>query len=117
MVEQINFSTIFSQSQMNSSIGELADAMAGLEKKPTSLRQISDLVGKLKKETKIQFEVADIGRNNGYRVSPSWLYVEAGLNLRNVNIEHAEVFKQMWMRGDRIPPFLVKVVIFEGYPA
>ena len=90
--------------------------MAGLEKKPTSLRQISDLVGKLKKEIKIQFEVADICRNNGYRVSPSWLYVEAGLKLRNLNVEHAEIFKQMWLRGVRIPPFLVKVVIFEGVP-
>ncbi|HBR4785426.1 hypothetical protein H8L57_24775 [Klebsiella pneumoniae] len=114
-MSDINVQEIFAKSQDNSVIGELADTISAMEKKPTSLRQISDLLTKAKKDnSSIQFDEADVGRNNGYRVSPSWLYVEPGFNLRDLNIEQAEMFKGMWLRGARIPAILVKVVILNG---
>lgn len=114
-MSDINVQEIFAKSQDNSVIGELADTISAMEKKPTSLRQISDLLTKAKKDnSSIQFDEADVGRNNGYKVSPSWLYVEPGFNLRDLNIEQAEMFKGMWLRGARIPAILVKVVILNG---
>ncbi|EOC0011693.1 hypothetical protein ACI0X9_003380 [Cronobacter turicensis] len=111
----INVQEIFANSQSNAGMGELAKTMSALEKKPTSLRQITDLLAKVKKEhADIQFDEADVGRNNGFKVAPAWLYVEPGLNLRNVNVEHAAVFKTMWMRGSRIPPIVVKPVLVDG---
>lgn len=114
-MSNINVQEIFAKSQDNSVIGDLANTIAAMEKKPSSLRQISDLLTKAKKEnSSIQFDEADVGRNNGYKVSPSWLYVESGFNLRDLNIEQAEMFKSMWMQGARIPAILVKVVILNG---
>ncbi len=114
-MSNINVQEIFAKSQDNSGLGELAVKMAQMEKKPASLRQISDLLTKAKKENEgVVFDEANVGRNNGYNVSPAWLYVEAGFNLRDLNLEQAEMFKGMWMRGERIPPILVKVVIING---
>nr|WP_282557415.1 hypothetical protein [Providencia rettgeri] len=114
-MSDINVQEIFVKSQDNSALGELAVKMAEMEKKPTSLRQISDLLAKVKKENStVLFDEASVGRNNGYNVSPAWLYVEVGFNLRNLNLEQVEMFKGMWMRGDRIPPILVKAVILNG---
>jgi len=111
----INVQEIFANSQSNAGMGELAKTMSALEKKPTSLRQISDLLAKVKKENSdFQFDEADVGRNNGFKVAPAWLYVEPGFNLRKVNVEHAEVFKTMWMRGSRIPAIVVKPVLVDG---
>lgn len=114
-MSNINVQEIFAKSQDNAVIGDLANTIAAMDKKPASLRQISDLLTKMKKDNNsIQFDEADVGRNNGYKVAPSWLYVEPGLNLRDLKIEQAEMFKGMWMRGSRIPPILVKVVIVNG---
>lgn len=114
-MSNINVQEIFAKSQDNSGLGELAVKMAQMEKKPASLRQISDLLTKAKKENEgVVFDEANVGRNNGYNVSPAWLYVEVGFNLRDLNLEQVEMFKGMWMRGERIPPILVKVVIING---
>lgn len=114
-MSNINVQEIFAKSQNNAVMGDLLNTMVEMEKKPTSLRQISDMLTKFKKDNAdIQFEVADVGRNNGFKVAPAWLYVEPGLNLRKVYVEHAEMFKDMWLRGARIPAFLVKPVLVDG---
>lgn len=96
-------------------MGELAVTMKQMEKKPASLRQLSDLVTKSKKDhPDVKFDEADVGRNNGYRVSPAWLYIQPGLNLREVDEEHAAVFKDMWKNGSRVPPILVKALLVDG---
>lgn len=114
-MNESNVATYFANSQSNAGMGELAKTMSGMDKKPTSLRQISDLLTKVKKENAgVHFDEVDVGRTNGFIVATAWLYVEPGLNLRKVKVEHAEVFKAMWLNGSRIPPIVVKPHLVDG---
>lgn len=111
----IDIAAIFARTQDNAGIGELAKTLADMEKKPTTLRGLNELVAKMKKEhTDICFDEAAVGRVNGFNVSPAWLYVETGFNLRNLDVDHVAMFKNMWANAARIPAILVKAVIVDG---
>ncbi|EYU16578.1 MULTISPECIES: hypothetical protein [Photorhabdus] len=112
----INVQSIFEQSRKGVILDCVAEKMRTMDKVPATLRGLSDFVAKERKAgNTVMFEDNDVGRNNVYAVSPSWLYVEEGFNLRPINLERAEMFKNAYLeRPQSIPPIRVKVVVVEG---
>ncbi|EGN5359761.1 ParB/RepB/Spo0J family partition protein [Salmonella enterica] len=107
---------IFEQSRTLENLEGAAVLMRSLDKAPSSLRALSDFVTKARKSGNTeQFEEADIGRNNVFAVSPYWLFVEEGLNLRDVNYDRAVMFKHAYLeRPQSVPVIRVKPVVVEG---
>ncbi|EGO0259844.1 ParB/RepB/Spo0J family partition protein [Salmonella enterica subsp. enterica serovar Panama] len=108
---------IFEKSRSLENLEGAAELMRNLDKAPSSLRALSDFVTKERKNGNVEkFVDADIGRNNVFAVSPYWLFVEEGLNIRyEVNFERAVMFKNAYLeRPHSVPVIRVKPVVVEG---
>ena len=112
----INVQAIFEQSRALANMGSAVDIMRSMEKAPATMRALSDFVAKERKgDNAMLFETLEIGRNNIYVTSVPWLYVEKGLNLREINVERAEMFKNAYLeRPSSVPPIRVKLVVIDG---
>lgn len=112
----INVKQIFQNSRDNQLMGNLGSIMRQMDKAPSTLRGLSDFVAKERKSANSTlFEELNVGRNNVYAVSVSWLYVEEGLNLREVDVERAEMFKNAYLNHpSSVPAIRVKVVVVDG---
>lgn len=107
---------IFDQSRNLDNLAGVAELMREMDKAPSSLRGLSDFVTKARKGGNVaQFEEADVGRNNVFAVSPYWMYVEEGLNLRDVNYDRAVMFKNAYLeRPHSVPAIRIKPVVVDG---
>ncbi|MEI9534906.1 MULTISPECIES: ParB/RepB/Spo0J family partition protein [Morganellaceae] len=113
----INVQQIFQASRNSQLMGDLGAIMRQMDKAPSTLRGLSDFVSKERKSAtnSALFEELNVGRNNVYAVSVSWLYVEEGLNLREVDVERAEMFKNAYLNHpSSVPAIRVKVVVVDG---
>ncbi|EPO2769637.1 hypothetical protein ACT7V1_001258 [Salmonella enterica subsp. enterica] len=113
----VQIKAIFEQSRTLKNLEGAAELMRSLDKVPASLRALSDFVTKERKNGHAEaFEEADIGRNNVFSISPYWLFVEDGLNIRDeVLFERAVMFKNAYLeRPQSVPTIRVKPVVVDG---